>query len=139
MRNAPPAWVETYIGIPFEDRGRGPAAFDCWGLVREVLGHQFGQVVPSWDDGYVNTEDGAAVAGAVAAARGHWDEVTPDQARPGDVVLLRARGRPSHVGVLVSRSTMLHTLPESGAVLERVDAPRWTGRLDGYFRWRGAL
>lgn len=29
-------WVNSYLGCAYEDGGRGPDKFDCWGLVRQV-------------------------------------------------------------------------------------------------------
>ncbi len=34
--------LNDYIGIPWVNRGRDRAGFDCWGLVLWVLAHEFG-------------------------------------------------------------------------------------------------
>ena len=39
-------WAEDLIGCPWVAGGRGPDAFDCWGLVRWCWGRHFGIEVP---------------------------------------------------------------------------------------------
>ena len=36
------SWINHYMSCPYQPYGRGPSAFDCWGLVRDVLQRQFG-------------------------------------------------------------------------------------------------
>ena len=41
--------VNDLIGKPYRLGGRGPDAYDCWGLVREVLRRMLpGQALPDW-------------------------------------------------------------------------------------------
>ena len=39
-------WVTDYLGKPWEPGARGPDAFDCWGLLRDVYERQFGLSLP---------------------------------------------------------------------------------------------
>jgi len=39
-------WAEELIGRPWEACGRGPHAFDCWGLARWCWRTRFGIAVP---------------------------------------------------------------------------------------------
>ncbi len=42
-------WVNHYLAAQYVDGARGPAEYDCWGLVREVR-HQYcgKRLLPSW-------------------------------------------------------------------------------------------
>ena len=41
--------VNDYIGLEYEDGGRGPDKYDCWGLVRSVRHEVFGRsLLPSF-------------------------------------------------------------------------------------------
>lgn len=133
----PPAWVGRYVGLPFESRGRGPEAYDCWGLVRLVLAEQFGVAVPSYTDAYGDAHAGGQVAPLIAAHRAEWTAVPAGAERLGDGVLLRTKGWPMHVGVMVAAGTMLHIEAGIDSVLERLDAPIWRHRVIGIYRHPG--
>lgn len=133
----PPGWVSRYVGLEFEERGRGPA-YDCWGLVRLVLWEVFGIAVPSHADGYDDHKDlerlGALIEDGKAA---QWAEVAVGEARPGDVLLLRMKGLPIHVAILVAAGWMLHTRKSHNAVLERFEGLAWGRRVLGIYRHAG--
>lgn len=130
--SAPPAWVAPWVGLAFEDRGRGPAAFDCWGLARAVIHARFGVLLPSWDE-YESTDDVSQMAQAVARAKFVLRPI--GQPSEGDLVLLRAQGRPTHVGVLAGDGWFLHTLRGVGSAVERLDSLAWSRRVEGFYRW----
>lgn len=131
-----PAWVTHYIGKPFADRGRGPDAFDCWGLVMDVLEQHFGITgLPDFADRYETAAD-QAVSALVAAEQQEprWQRVEVPQA--GDVIVMKVTGRPWHVGVAVSADRMLHVDRRITASLEYLNSERWRGRIDGIYRYR---
>ena len=41
-----PSWISKYIGLPFEDKGRGPSGFDCWGIVTWIYMQELGLILP---------------------------------------------------------------------------------------------
>ena len=129
-----PPWTERYVGLPFVIGGRGPGAYDCWGLTRLVLAEQFAVPFPSFD-GYDAEYDHAALANHCAAV---WPPcvtvVGPVHAQPGDVVLLRMAGQACHVGLIVAPPYFLHTEPETESCLERLDSARWQRRIAGIYR-----
>ena len=58
--------LDDLIGKPFKLGGRGPDAFDCWGLVREVMQRMRpGLALPDWaSDGIARDDQRAIMAGA---------------------------------------------------------------------------
>jgi cell wall-associated NlpC family hydrolase len=130
----PPAWVSCFIGIPFLARGRSSHGYDCWGLVRAVLTARFDVAVPSYAEGYDDIRDHGRLAALVEAGKVEWSEVKPGDERPGDVLLLRLRGLPIHVGLLVAPGWMLHTREATGSILERFDGLAWGRRVLGIYR-----
>ncbi len=135
-----PAWVSQYIGLPFVEHGRTRAGVDCWGLIRLVLDERFGVAVPSYVNGYASTTDHEVLGRLIASQMTPWREVPFDKLRmrgderAGDVALLRVRGQPMHVGLVVAKGCMLHVEEGIATCLERYDGPRWARRLLGIFR-----
>ena len=60
-------WWARYIGLPFQDGGRGPHAFDCWGLVRDVYARELAVALPSY--GEISARDLVRVAHAMHGGR----------------------------------------------------------------------
>lgn len=127
----PPAWVAPWVGRPFELGGRGPEAFDCWGLVRAALLGQWGVELPALE--------GAEVWGLhERLAQGLdvlEDRLTPVlMTRPGDILGFDLDG--GHVGLVVSRDWMLHTRERADSSLERFGRLPWRAALEGSWRPR---
>lgn len=130
----PPAWVGGYIGLSFRSGGRTRDGLDCWGLVRLVLAERFGIDVPSYADAYGDAHRALDVAPLIDAHRDDWVAVPKGAERLGDAVLLRTKGWPMHVGLIVARGRMLHIEAGIASVIERLDSPIWRDRIVGVYR-----
>lgn len=126
-------WSARYIGLPY---AHGEA--DCARLVCRVRSEIFGRPAPT-----------PAEEGRAASAYGRAQQITDvlaDFAYPvavaedGDIVLMYARARPSHVGVYClvdGEPAVLHAMERPGqVVLTRLrDLPRLMLRVEGFYRW----
>jgi cell wall-associated NlpC family hydrolase len=120
--------VAKYIGIPFAPRGRGPDAFDCWGLVAYIYAVELGVELPA----YVYEEEDQFDTIAAARNDGYWREV--DEPSIWDVALFTAQGRP-HVALCIDNQRMLH-VPEGGtSCVEYINSPRWKSRINAFYRF----
>lgn len=127
------------VGLRFEDGGRGPDAYDCWGLVREVY-QQCGIELPNYP---ISCQDAAAIAAAVNAerrldlVRPVWRQVPAAQPLAVVVFCVRIDRFPTHLGVCIDAATALHTMRSSGACLLKLDSTFWAQRIVGYYEWIG--
>lgn len=131
-----PIWAGRYIGLPFREHGRDRAGLDCWGLVRLVMAEQYGRALPSFAARYKKTSDGAAIGSLVLSEIPKWDAVPAGDEEEGDVIVLRVRGQPMHVGLVLGDGCMLHAEAGIDSAIERYRAPRWAERVFGFFRYR---
>lgn len=53
----------------------------------------------------------------------------------GDGVLLRMRGHPFHVGLVLSPGWMLHTNEAAGSAIESFRSMQWANRITGIYRF----
>lgn len=121
-------WAARYVGLPYTEA-------DCAALAARVLAEEFGKRVP------VEAEDRAPSAlgrarQVEAAARQFVRVEAPQE---GDLVVMRCRGRPSHVGVLAcvgGVDHVLHALKRQGsACLHKVrELPRLGLAVEGFYR-----
>ena len=152
-RNRPPEWCRLYVGKKFQDHGRGPDAYDCWGLALTVLRDQFGITgLPDYGDAYIASGNWHSVSKAVGAGlQKNWrklgmDDETIELLRgeadplPGDLVIINLAGRPFHCGIFVAQPDwMLHALAGTDVVLEQLSRPMWSkgNRIEGIYRYAG--
>lgn len=128
-----PPWVADWIGLPYVDKGRGPKAFDCWGIVRAALLAAYGLALPSYADSYTVASDHRSVTAAVQAGLlDGWRAVARPQA--GDIVILNVGNRPWHCGLVVADNLFLHIQPGTTSNMERLDSLQWRNRIEGYYR-----
>ena len=131
--NEVPKWVSIYISIPFLSGGRTHEGADCYGLIRLVLAEQFDKVLPLLDF-YTDALDQSQTGPVVDRYRPLLAGEETVEPAPGDVAVLRFRGRHSHVGIVVAPGFILHTDRPTGVVCERIDSPRIRGRVEGFYR-----
>ncbi len=130
-----PAWVETYIGIPYLEAGRTRAGLDCWGLIVLIWRERYGIDLPSyegphWRKGADAQEIGAAIDKEVARYR----RIEAGAEREGDGILLRLRGHPLHIGLVVAPGWMIHTHETAAACIENYRGMAWNRRVLGFYR-----
>lgn len=127
-------WWSEYVGLPFQDGGRGPHVYDCWGLVVRIYRDQLGVTLPSY--GEISARDLVRIARAMEAGKDDgWQEITSPKAL--DVVLMRSgRGgqRVVHVGVMVDAQRVLHVEEAAAAAVVPVAHFSVAGRIIGYRR-----
>lgn len=147
-----PGWCGAYVGLPYRHGGRGPDAYDCWGLVALVLRRQFGITVPDYaEDTPAEATDRAAMARAVEAHSGApWVRIAHRPSlrdpliwqtleQPGDVVLMRRLRWPCHVGIVVAPDSMLHTEERVDAAVAPIRGGRDAATLVAIYRHRDLL
>lgn len=137
-RQALPAWIAGYVGIPFADLGRAHDGADCWGIVRLVAVERFGLRLPAWDGRYPGCEPRH-----MRKMEGHVKRVLPAFERvqapvSSDIVLVKVGGLPVHVGIVVAPGWMLHTEWGCDSIVEEILSPkRPVSAIEGLYRWRG--
>jgi len=123
-----------YIGIPFKSQGRDRRGIDCWGLLRLVYKERLGINLPSYTDEYKHAFDKESVSKTVEAHEREWVRVQDE--KPFDVVLLRIKGLPIHLGIIIEKGIMIHAINRKIATCkERYDSLMWRNRILGFYRY----
>lgn len=121
-------WWARYIGLPFERLGRGPEAYDCWGLVRAVYADRLGLALP--EHGGIAPEDVGRIGPLMARPPEVWRIVAAPRALDVMVASARPGSRvPCHVGVMVDARRVLHVARGTNAAVMPVDHPFLQGRI----------
>jgi cell wall-associated NlpC family hydrolase len=126
--------LSKYIGLPYQDRGRGPA-FDCIGFVRHVYREELGIELPDFLRTYSSAENAESVASAINERKSDWVKV--DEPKPLDLLLFNILGLPTHVGLYLNDNDFIHCFQNSNSCIERLSAVTWNRRLLGVYRWKG--
>lgn len=128
--------VTNYLGLPFRDGGRGPDAYDCWGLVKAVY-RDFGLEVKDY---IVSCWDTLAISDAMTdRSSGCWVKI--DEPMPPCVVTMRIDvrhpGLVNHVGIYIGCGRYLQALEKTGVVITRLDDIKFKRCIEGFYRWNG--
>lgn len=116
------------IGAPFKYSGRGPKAYDCYGLVMELKRREG---CPVADFGY--SMEFPKIAQMMSAALPQWRQI---EKRPGAIALFRIKGLGAHVGYTLNDDRFIHVWERSGGVLtERFY--EWRRRTIGFYEYVG--
>ncbi len=129
-----PYWAGHYIGLPFLEHGRSIRGLDCWGLVRLVLHEQFDVCLPSYIREYTHTYHKRDIGRLIRHESRKWSLVPAGQEQCGDVVVLRMRGEPMHVGLILGDQHMMHIERHVNSAIETYTGARWKRRVIGFYR-----
>lgn len=124
------------IGKPFADNGRGPASYDCYGLVLEVM-RRFGVVIPDYNL-LCGGHDPADIAASVEAASVDWEKIEGPEIGSLVTIAYPFPGTISHVGVVIDADRFIHARQATGGVsIDRLSSVAWSKRIRGYYRYIG--
>lgn len=131
-----PAWLSSYIGIPWKERGRDAAGLDCWGLVRLVMQEQLGISLSPWST--IGPDDAERIETILAdqSTTETWVAIPVGAERTADVALMsrpyrRNDGRmafaDAHVGLVVAPGFLLHV--DQGTKTSRIEKYNGTSAM----------
>lgn len=127
--------VPNYIdllGKRFEYGGRGPDAFDCYGLAVELY-RRAGLALPD----YRSSDDNEYQANGFAdGAHMYFDRVAQPQEL--DIILFQILPRfVTHCGVYVGNGRFVHITSKTSVAAEELSGPIWMEKQRGIYRFRG--
>lgn len=129
------SWSDRFVGIPYEDFGRGRAGCDCWGLACIIYREELGITLPDYLGSYASTDEQGEIAALISGERTSplWLPVS-GPAVAFDIALFR-RGRwSSHVGIVIRHGVMIHMIADDGAKVQGyLDGP-YKHRFEGHYR-----
>lgn len=127
-------WWNYYVGIQFAEKGRGKGnPLDCWGLVHLVYAERLGIDLPDYLDQYETTDDRELLGEVIGSeSREKWFE--PESPEQFDVIILRLRGVPMHVGLVTRAGYMIHCARGIGVVHESYQSSKWRSNVMGFSR-----
>lgn len=108
-------WWAKYIGIPFAEVGRTRQGADCWGLVRLVYEQEKGIYLPAWSE-HEGIKDTERVGIEVKEAHKFFSKV--EEPQPFAMAYFASAITVAHVGILIDKTHMLHTLQGKDACIE---------------------
>ncbi len=123
-----------YIGIPFKKHGRDFAGVDCYGLLCLVLKEEFNVLIPSFTEKYESIDNWDHLKELINGNLNPWRNLKEGQEQPGDGILLRIRGRPIHIAVIIGGGRMLHVEEGINTCIEDYRSFRWSKRILGIGR-----
>jgi len=120
------------VGKEFRDGGRGPDAYDCWGLAREAYG-RFGKDLPEYR---ISCGDSESIDSAARGVEAKWRKLDKP-AVPCLLVFSFDGSFVTHIGVYIGKGRFIHCREKVGVVIERTDHPYWSRHLVGYYGFKG--
>jgi len=125
--------VSEYSSIPFREKGRDINGVDCWGIVYLIYRDRLGVELPVYTDQYKNTEDEKELSALINNEKLSWVEV--EEPEMFDVLVLRLKGRPMHVGLYIGNGRFIHCMENVGTTVEKMNSMAWKDRLLGIYRY----
>ncbi len=137
MPPALPEWVSQYLGIPYRELGRDRSGCDCWGLLALIWREQFGRDLPDYTrPRWIEGANPSVIGSGAAEYASQFVRVEPGNELLGDGVLLRMRGHPLHVGLVLAPGWMLHTHESADSCVENYERFIWRNRVIGIYRYQ---
>lgn len=123
--------IDDLMSARYEEGGRGPDAYDCFGLFAELCRRR-GLSIPEHPTARDLAQRQSDIQLAAAAA---WMEL--DQPVPGCAVVLRIGPWMSHIGMVLEGGRFMHASKRTGVTVARLDDLQWADRIAGFYRYRG--
>ena len=120
--------IDDLIGARYEVGGRGPDAYDCFGLFAELCRRR-GMALPEFSYGVTPEEQSWIISGETAR---EWVKLGVPE--PGCAVLFRIIPPfVSHIGMVLEGGKFIHVRRGANVAIERLDSIVWRSRIAGYY------
>lgn len=120
--------LRDLIGKPYAPHGRGPDAYDCFGLAIEVLS-RYGIALP---DAYYLDENRSFNSIVIEDVAREYVIPKVETPEDGDLVVMRINGVPSHIGVYIGDGKCIHAWRPAVKVSDMTSI---RNKIEGIYRW----
>jgi cell wall-associated NlpC family hydrolase len=128
--------LANLIGVPFVDGGRDYLeGLDCWGMLLEVYSRN-GITLPDYK---IIAFDSPSIFKNMEETKQYWLPVS----EPEYLTVVSFAIDPhyptftQHFGVCLNERKFIHTRLKTGGVVEDINAPFWSKKRTGYWKWQG--
>jgi cell wall-associated NlpC family hydrolase len=128
------SWAAGIIGAPFVDKGRSRTGLDCYGTVWLWYLEGCGVELPSFTSEYASARAYADIVRVIRRQQLAWPRIKAGSEQPGDIILLRLRTRPIHVGLVWKSGHFIHATADLGVCSEEYGSLAWDQRVLGFYR-----
>jgi len=122
--------LRDLIGKPYAIHGRGPDAYDCYGLAIEVC-RRFGKKL---DDSFYDEVSAETEKRLIDDTKASLKAVRLAGPEAGAVVEFLIAGKPRHIGVCLGDGTFIHATEKLGVRTSELAA--WSKRIEGFYTWQ---
>ncbi len=133
-----PEWINDYIGLPFEARGRSREGIDCYGLFWLIYRERMSIFLPDHLEKYKDIEDKLKIASAVIGEKKseNWQPIE-GPATFGNLVLFTIPKCVFHMGMMIDDHRFIHSQERTDSCIESIRGLLWSRRVMGVFRYAG--
>ena len=127
--------LDDFVGLPYREGARGPAEYDCYGLVAAVYRALRGVELPDWCQDAPGPQ--SASRAIAAALRGEVDGGLMERVEAPqdfDIAIAGTGNHPHHVGVFVSGG-VLHACKALGSAWHPVPRFLLLYPATEFYRW----
>lgn len=117
----------------FEDGGRGPDGFDCYGLVIEGF-KRYGISIPK--DYYACALDNLAINNQYEKSLPEWIKLEEPEI-PCLITFKILSPYVNHVGLYIGEGRFIHSLQGVNISISSLNHINFKNRVDGYFKYKG--
>lgn len=133
LRNQIVALMRTYLGVPWRHQGRSRHSIDCVGLPI-VVGRELG--LHDYDDS-VNYRRMSSGSDLTQVFEKHCNRIADmSDLLPGDIMIFRDSVYPQHVGMMSSKTNVIHATVHKGRVVEEPLAGELRSKLLRGYRFK---
>lgn len=124
--------ISDLMQARYEEGGRGPDVFDCFGLFAELCKRR-GMPIPDFPTPPDFRQRQSDIQIAAAAS---WQAL--DAPEVGCAVVIRIGPWMSHIGMVLDNGKFIHANISTGVTVAHLDDARWRERIAGFYRYAGA-
>ena len=124
--------LNNYIGREFDAE-----TWNCWILCQTVLKNEASILVPTFSEHVEDIKNFKKLSKAFKHEQEQeevWHEIEPGKEKQFDIVLMRIRSLPIHVGIVIEPGWMLHVEEDTATVTENYTRIKWKHRVIGFYR-----
>lgn len=123
--------IDDLMSARYEEGGRGPDAYDCFGLFAELCRRR-GLTIPDHPSPRDLAQRQSDIRAEAAEA---WTEL--DAPEVGCAVAIRIGPYVSHIGMVLDGGRFIHANHRTGVTVARLDDLQWRERIAGFYCYRG--